>query len=334
MAEAGLAQGVQVLFFSPYDIRPKKRTVPGVIWTPNGWEWSIGPLPNVIIDNVYVHIASTDATFKENKRLLRKSGHIVLNPRLPDKWGVWSTLLEHPHLQPNLPDTALLRPDTPIDQWLHRHGNVFLKPTRGSGGRGILQLQQQHSSRNYLLTHDNLSETIKPHELNHRLRQHLAQGNYLIQQGLSLLEIDKRRVDIRIVLHRDGNKHWQPIATVPRLGGTGQILTNLEQGGETRTLDWLSDQAKRLGIHLQSRAAIEQVALESALAMTKIRPTLAFLGIDIAPDTSGNLWLLDINPRPGRKVLSDADKRHAFHCLLGYSKTLHFEKPKPHRRHP
>ncbi|MGZ4112349.1 MAG: hypothetical protein ACXVP5_07935 [Tumebacillaceae bacterium] len=42
----------------------------------------------------------------------------------------------------------------------------------------------------------------------------------------------------------------------------------------------------------------------------------------MALDPAGGIWLLDINPRPGRKVLSPADRKRACGMLIEYVKTL------------
>jgi len=326
LAEAGLKQGVRVLFFDPHDIPASKGLVKGVVRTNDGWETVREPIPRVIVDNVYVHIASTSVKYRNNKRMLQKAGYLIVNPRIPDKWGVWSALLKSPLIRANMPETALLTADTDLDEWLRRHKTVFLKPSRGSGGRGILRVERD--LREYKVTRGNQSETLSGREWR-RLIDSLLQpdsSKYLIQQGLSLLAFENRKVDIRVLLHRDANLNWQAVATVPRLGDTGQIVTNLQQGGETRTLDWLTQQTQGIGIELPSRTIIENVAVGAAEAMTRIRPNLAFLGIDIAPDDQGHLWLLDINPRPGRKVLKDEDKRFAFQCLIGFAKRMLVDK--------
>lgn len=322
LAEAALAQGARVLFFNPHDIPASRGRVKGVVWTNGGWETVREPIPRVIVDNVFVHISRTSSIYANNKRMLKKAGYLFINPRIPDKWGVWSALLKVPQIRPNLPETALLERNTDMDGWLKKHPTVFLKPTRGSGGNGILRVERALS--NYKVTRGDQSETLTPQKWR-RLIDSLTEPDkkkYLVQQGLSLLEFEDRKVDIRVLLHRDADLIWQPVASVPRLGDTGQIVTNLHQGGETKTLDWLAEQTRGLGIELPPRAAIENVAVGAAEAMTKIRPRLAFLGIDIAPDDQGRLWLLDLNPRPGRKVLSDEDKKFAFRCLIGFAKRM------------
>jgi glutathione synthase/RimK-type ligase-like ATP-grasp enzyme len=217
----------------------------------------------------------------------------------------------------------LLQKGLPLRDWFARHKALFLKPTRGSRGKGILHLQKL-SEEQYRLISGEKVDLLTREELRRLLGGLLRDPykKYLVQQALPLLDINNRKVDIRIVLHRDSDKEWQPIATVPRLGGTGRIITNIEQGGEAQTLEWLNQEAKRMHIGLPTQHEIEKVAVEAARAMTQVRPKLAFLGIDIAPDIHGNLWLLDINPRPGRKVLQEENRKFAFSCLTGYAKTL------------
>lgn len=274
----------------------------------------------MVVDNVYVHIARTDPVYAQVKRLLEKRGIVVLNPRLPDKRGVWQALQRRPALTGHLPETASLVSVLDLERWLDRHESVFLKPVRGSGGRGVLRVIRE-ASGTYRV--DGLKQAIwRRDEFAFFLKKRLGKESHLIQQGLSLLEAEGCKIDLRVVLHRDGDRMWQPITTVPRMGATGRVVTNLAQGGQVKEFGWLSEQMAALGLPAPQRERLERIAVEAAAAVTEIRPTLAFLGLDLALDTAGRAYVLDINPRPGRKSLGPAERSRAFSCLVRYCKTF------------
>ena len=317
LAAAGREAGGTVVFFHPHDIDLKELEVRGYAHDPQyGWESGRWALPSVIVDNVFLSIARHDKTYAAVKRSLQKRGILLLNPRLPDKWGVWEALLACRPLRPYLPETQLLRQGAEVADWLKQHASVFIKPVRGSGGHGVVQVRADWDG-GYVLTG---SDTVRlsPEELQDEVAERIGREKHLIQRGLPLLEVDRRNIDIRVVLHRDGNGDWQAVATVPRVGRPGQAVTNLAQGGEKRSLSWL----RELEPAVPAQEEIEEVAILAAEGVTAIRPTLAFLGIDVALDRRGDLWVIDVNPRPGRKVLTLEDREVAFRYLVAWARQL------------
>ena len=317
LAAAGHEAGGTVVFFHPHDIDVKEREVRGHAYDPlYGWESGRWTLPSVIVDNVFLSVARRDKTYAAVKRALQKRGITFLNPRLPDKWGVWEALLACRPLRPYLPETTLLRRGEEVKDWLERHASVFLKPVRGSGGHGVVQVRADREG-GYVLTGSD-REHLSPEELQERVEELVWREKHLLQRGLPLLMLDRRNIDIRVVLHRDGHGVWQAVATVPRVGQPGHAVTNLAQGGEKRSLSWL----RELAPDIPSQEEIEEVAILAAEGVTAIRPTLAFLGIDVALDREGGLWVIDVNPRPGRKVLTLEDRKAAFRYLVAWAKRL------------
>jgi glutathione synthase/RimK-type ligase-like ATP-grasp enzyme len=321
LAEEAQAAGLHVLFFHPHQVDASARTAKG--WLHGDGRWQSGPcvLPGVIVDLVFVQVSRTDPLYAANKRLLAAHGHLLLNPRLPDKRGVWRALADWQPLHPHLPQTDVLQSVQQVDEWLARHPAVFLKPVRGSGGHGVLKVERVAGEHRYRLT-ANKNQILAPPELHRLLQARMKKERHLLQEALSLFEVEGRKIDLRVVLHRDGGREWQPVATVPRAGAAGMAVTNLAQGGEARTLEWLNEQAVHQGVPMPPCEEIERVAVEASRAVTAVRPTLAFLGLDLALDTAGRLWVLDINPRPGRKVLSQDARRLAFRHLAHYAQSL------------
>ena len=320
LAAAGYAAGGTVVFFHTHDVDAKKREVLGYAYHPQyGWESGRWALPSVIVDNVFLSIARHDKTYAAVKRSLLKCGVTCLNPRLPDKWGVWEALLARRPLRPHLPETTLLRRGEEIaevEEWLERYASVFIKPVRGSGGHGVVRVQEDRDGGYVLTSSDTVH--LSREELQEQLKKLVGREKHLIQRGLPLLEVDRRNIDIRVVLHRDGYGDWQAVCTVPRIGQPGQAVTNLARGGEKRSLSWL----RELDADIPSQEEIEDVAILAAEGVTAIRPTLAFLGIDVALDREGDLWVIDVNPRPGRKVLTLEDREVAFRYLVAWARQL------------
>ena len=108
--------------------------------------------------------------------------------------------------------------------------------------------------------------------------------------------------DIRILLQKKMDGEWSELGRGVRRGNTGGILSNLSAGGSVLPYtDWSSS------LPTNTREYIDQ---ELAYILTHLPPLLenAFLplfelGIDIGIAKNGSIWILDINSKPGRKVL-------------------------------
>lgn len=322
LANAGVQAGVEIVFFHPNELDASTRRVRGRCYHPQrGWEKRTSPLPRVLIDNVHVHIARKHQRFSEQKKALQRADFAILNPRLPDKWGVWQVLSASPDLRSHLPPTVLLQDTAEVERWLAKQPAVFLKPVRGSGGTGVVEIRELGAESIRLSSASSIRE-IARQELNVFIEERLRASSHLLQKSIPLLDLDGQKLDLRVYLQRDGYGEWQAVTTVPRLASSGQVVTNLAQGGRVRTFDWLVHESRRKRFPVPRRSEVEFVAILAAEAITVKRPTLAFLGVDIALDPAGQIYLLDINPRPGRKSLTIEDKKVAFRLLVDYAASL------------
>ncbi|HEU4964024.1 MAG TPA: YheC/YheD family protein [Bacilli bacterium] len=322
LAEEGAASGMLVSLFAPSGVDVRHRTFEGFAWDEEkGWVETSGPLPAVVVDNVFLRIARHDKRYARQKKELQQAGITFLNPRFVDKWAATQALEQAEALRPHLPKTVLLERPEEVEAWLSHTTNLFLKPVRGSGGLGVLCVSRADHDQ-FFLAGAGRTRKVSRADLRYRVRDALRRSRHLLQKGVSLVEVDGHKVDLRVVVYRDEQGLWQPIATVPRLGRKGRAVTNLARGGKVRTYAWLASRMRRQGVRVPVQAEVERVALRAAEAVTKLRPTLSYLGIDIGLDASGGLWVLDINPRPGRKVLSLEDRRLAYRCLVGFAKRL------------
>lgn len=306
----------KVVFFYLEEVDFVKKTVPGFIYTnESGWQLQQCSLPRTAISSVL----KRDEDYYKHLRQLRKIIKVI-NPVIYHKWGIWKLFLKCPPLLPYLIETTELTDLSLVPAWLQKYDNIFLKPVRGSRGNGIYRIRSE-SNGSFIIDGDINETTMKHEELFSFLKEQLKQDGYIIQKGISLFEINGRKLDIRVYLQRDGNRKWQAISTVPKFGANGNVFTHIARGAEMMTMDWLDQYGKSSGIKIPPTALIEDVAIHSAEAVTSKFPDLAFLGIDIALDLEGRLWVLDLNPIPTRKTLNTEQKRTKYKLLLDFAET-------------
>jgi hypothetical protein len=308
----------RVVFFHLEEVDYEEKTVPGFIYSRrSGWRLEKCPLPRISISSVL----NRDEEYHKHLRKLRKIVKVV-NPVILNKWGIWKLFLKWEPLLPYLAETTELTELSLIPDWLKNYQSVFLKPVRGSRGLGMYRVSAT-SKGSFIVEGDIKKTSMDRKELFSFLTEKMKQDDYLIQKGISLFEVNGRKVDIRVYLQRDGNRNWRAISTVPKFGAEKNVFTHIARGAEIMTMDWLNQYGKSKGVQIPPTAIIEEVAIHSAEAITASFPDLAFLGIDVALDSQGRLWVLDLNPIPTRRTLNRQQKRTKYKLLLDFAETYY-----------
>jgi hypothetical protein len=109
--------------------------------------------------------------------------------------------------------------------------------------------------------------------------------------------------DLRVFIQKDTQGNWREIGRGVRNGKKYGLLTNISAGASVQTYhSWLptvpSFDHRYLSNELESLLSILPIELE------KTFHPLFELGIDIIIAKDQSLWVLDMNSKPGRKIIS------------------------------
>lgn len=204
-----------------------------------------------------------------------------------------------------LPETCHYQP-TAFREMLTRYRYVFVKPSNGTGGRGILRIKK--TATGYEL----LGRTKQRNKIQLRLTstqalskrvKSWAQGElFVVQQGLALDLIPGRSVDIRLMIQKNSEGQWSVTGLGVRVGGNKSATSNLHGGGKAiPASEFLTP---RFGSQ-QTFAIIREchdLAHQTASTLEKHFGRLIELGLDIGIDVNGRVWLIEVNPKPGREI--------------------------------
>lgn len=314
LAEEGEAQ--VVFFFAP-KVDFETMTVEGYTFTSaGGWQQRIHDVPPVIFHYaLFSHPPSRETT-----RKLRKMDWYMFNQAIGNKWRMTNLMRSWAPLAPHVPDTDYLSEPKEVDNWLSRYPAVYIKPLYGFGGTGILRVEYTDDGM-YKVSGETEAVMTKE-EFYPFIVECRSHTHYLIQQEIKLFAVDDRKIDLRVFIARGGDKKWRAISTVAKWGADGKIITNLVAGGEMKDLDWLAEETKKQGVPMPTQEAIERVAIESGEAIIGLFPKVAYLGIDVALDYNGDLYILDLNPGPTRKTLDDEQLRQWYRTTISFAKTM------------
>ncbi|UJF34717.1 YheC/YheD family endospore coat-associated protein [Paenibacillus hexagrammi] len=313
---AGDALGIQVFVFSPNRINWQQRTIAGHSYAheTRSWKKDTFPLPSFIYDRCFFSGKDTYLQYRFHVRKLRETpGVRFLGYGLKGKWEVQQMLQQEAELSPYLPATAVFTDEYMLKDWLKERQQLFLKPQGGSQGKGAVHLQVVSDSdgmRSFII-HGRDSRNVPLHvrfsdwtECMSYLHGLIGRRPYLVQKYLPLHTSDGTAYDIRCFVQKNRRGLWETVGMAARAGQPGSVTSNLHGGGKAlEVLSFLSGQfgENRAGVLVDTLYKLSEI-IPSTLESSHGR--LAELGIDFGVDTSGQIWILEVNSKPGRTIFS------------------------------
>lgn len=317
---AGAQLGMAVFVFSPEWIDWQRRSVRGYFYdlSIRGWRQRRFPFPDIVYDRSFYRSMGQQRKYRALlARLLAFPGVQLLSRALPDKLEVYRMLSGEPRLSRMLPRTERYTGPRSLYAWLKDQGEALVKPQGGTHGKGVLHLRRtEHGTyeacgRNAANLPIRLSFEHPGELLRWAHRSLLVNRPYLIQQYLHLRTSTDSPYDIRALMQKDGRGRWRLTGMVGRIGRAGGVTSNLHGGGRPCSAGALlaSEFGKRSAQHLcesiQDAAALVPQVLEQE------HGGLAELGIDFGVDRAGQLWLLEVNSKPGRESFARLNDKKA-----------------------
>ncbi|ALC80593.1 MULTISPECIES: YheC/YheD family endospore coat-associated protein [Bacillus] len=294
--------------FGSHQIQWDEGTVKALIFQENGWEEAVVPLPDVVYDRLPNRKSEHYSILKETKDRLIKEYQIPwFNPSFFNKWDIHESLLHDLRVSDFLPDTAVHPTEEKLEWFLNSYKSIYIKPANGSLGHGIFQITS--SGQEFIVKHsiyeqespvEAIYSSVKEFLNNHF--QNSDSRSFIIQQKITLLEINHHPVDFRVHTNKNDKGEWTVTAIAAKIAGENSITTHISKGGVIRTLAEIYDDPKEriMVIRKLSSAAL----LLSQVIDEHIDGFVGEIGFDLGIDTDDKLWLFEANSRPGRGIFS------------------------------
>jgi glutathione synthase/RimK-type ligase-like ATP-grasp enzyme len=307
LSKEGKKMGVQVEVFSPTDVEADN-SVRTLTYDASLGKWirRRTSMPPVIYDRCRYKAAANYQMLKAFRN--RHAKLIFLSRPLANKWSMHQILSENEGIRPFLPVTVRFSSVQELLKFIKKHTLVYVKPKNGTGGRGILRIEQLGPDL-FLLQGRNQQRTIiapfraSEKQLSIKLHTLKLSPDYVVQQGIQLTLKDGRVHDYRLLIQKNGHGEWEVTGCAGRIGPHRSITSNLHGGGSAVSQD------KLLAFRFASPEKTETIKKEMnnfAYKLADFLETkfgkLCELGMDIAVDPKGNVWLLEVNPKPSREV--------------------------------
>jgi glutathione synthase/RimK-type ligase-like ATP-grasp enzyme len=232
-------------------------------------------------------------------------GAAVFNEKYLNKTEVFEALRQDAAMIPYLPESHLFKKFSLLKTMMNRHSSVFLKPITGSLGKGIIRMSKQGDR--FVVQSTLLSGIRKQHFASLEgafpsIAGKLRQQKYQIQQGLRLMEVGGRPVDFRALVQKGRTGEWNVTSIVGRIAPVGSFVSNVARGGSLSSAkDAIAKSNLPAGTRTIALTRLRKVSIELARSLeNRIDAHFGELGIDLAVDQRGKVWLLEVNSKPSK----------------------------------
>ncbi|MFB5760993.1 YheC/YheD family endospore coat-associated protein [Paenibacillus medicaginis] len=319
MIEEGRRLGLDVFVFTPADVHPTRKLLLAHIYEPFKGRWTRKwrEFPHMIYDRCRIQKGGRFQQLKEFR--LKHSRLIYLNRPLRNKWTIYEVLSGMASFKPHLPETVLYKSYKDIEVMLKKARLLYLKPVNGTGGRGILRIEKAGTDDNfYIIQGRNMRRQIIPRKRIHRTRlqawiTYWNMDQYLIQEGVPN-ELESGRVhDYRMLVQKNSRGKWEVTGCAGRIGPVRSITSNLHGGGRAVSMQtlldhWIKDEELRG--HVEENAG--KLGIQIASFLESIYGGLCELALDLAINKEGQIYLLEVNPKPSREVFARIGEKDTY----------------------
>ena len=301
-------KGLVIAFFLEGMIDKEKKVI-GYAYDPVLGSWKRG----VFVFPGALYIRRAHINLNLHNRLLSLVGDRFFNSYAFDKWEMWQWLSVSHQIKSHLPETVLLS-DFPGIQKLHKKNTgIILKPIRGYRGLGIDVVEK--TGHNVILKYSeeqkNLSLLFSSFDALYKyLSDNVNINRYLGQKMINLIRLDDCLVDLRVIAQKGKFGTWQVQGIVSRQGPRDSTVSNVSRGGVAESA-W-----KTLSIYFGTDsdvsfakwAEIENLVIKACEQLERTGFRYGNLGFDIAVDTNGHIWIIEINNiYPDHTIALDAN---------------------------
>lgn len=320
LSEIGAKMAAEIFIFTPSCIDWRSKTTRGYVYkrvTENNgiWAESRYPLPDVVYDRIPSRAIEARENIKSARRRLKNIEDLkYFNPSFLNKWRVYKLLNTNEELSPYLPETKPLTSANLADM-LNHHKVVFIKPSNGSQGKGIVKARKDKNTGIILglfgcqrIRRINAGNSI---EFLSKIDSITKNKSYIVQQGIDLIKYQNSTFDIRIIYQKNGLGTWAISKKFVRVAAPKSSITNLSSGGRTERSVIVLKHVFHNDKNLIDEKNSEMEKLCEMIANTlesNSESIFGELGLDIGIDKKGQLWLIEVNSKPRKTTQTEMSK--------------------------
>jgi hypothetical protein len=220
------------------------------------------------------------------------------------KYQLWRLFHQNQKIRPYLPPTALYS-HRELTTFLNKYRDVYVKPSGGSMGRGIMKVWKQGQSVYVHHTTQKSRVFASLSEAEKYIDKQRNGKHYIVQKGIPLAQVHHRPYDIRVMMQKEKpGGAWLYSGMIAKVAGAGSVVTNVALSrGSVLTVEAALRQS--LGLREEKIKALvlemQQLARRAAQHFDTYQPYRE-IGFDVAVDRRARLWMIEQNTGPSHPL--------------------------------
>ncbi|MCA1057188.1 YheC/YheD family protein [Rossellomorea aquimaris] len=296
-AAVAKAEGTKMIYFSPGGVDFTTRTISGYEYEDGKWVQGTFPFPHVIYNTGSPEkLAKSSEVIEKLKQDIPFTTHSIGN-----KMSVYKRLMEAGELTQYLIPSEVIKGTSHFFSMLDAYRKIVFKPVNGRKGMSIILIERVGNDFRLLIDTD--EHLYSYDELKEFVSAQLEVEEFLVQPYINCRTKEGSVFDFRLHVQKNGEGKWVITAIYPRIGAPGTIVSNINSGGSMNYLvpflkQEFGDEYYNIKRYLESFSLVLARHMDD-LQMEHYSETIDELGIDVALDDRGKIWIYEVNWRPG-----------------------------------
>ncbi|HDR5353045.1 TPA: YheC/YheD family protein [Bacillus thuringiensis] len=237
-----------------------------------------------------------------------------------NKLKIYDLFKDDHYLSSLIPETKEIKNEYTLFSFLNQYRHVVLKPISGSLGRGIMKLIVDNQ---YTLQYMNKTfQFVDKSQLITFLKQKIKSKRYIVQRYIELATVNDSPFDFRVIVQQNSKDYiWKVTGVYAKVAFDGYFTTNLAKKGTAMTVHHAISNSNIKESSIQELLErIDVAGLRVAQRLKEIAPYHRIFGIDMGIDSSGALWIIEVNSKPGIKGFKKLKDQSMYHTIRKYKK--------------
>lgn len=298
--QVGQSQGKFVYVLAPESVNEQKAIWRGYVRLGyQRWLEVPCPRPEAVYNRIPTRLHERQAAALAAKAQLQRAGIPMFNTNYFSKAVIYD-IIRRSNMGSHLPETSSQFSRAALNRLLRRNDAVYLKPTGGSIGHGMVLIRQTRLGyavrilKNNKGSHFSAANFVQVWGI---VNRHRVPGQYVMQAAKPLLTWQGRPCDFRVLLQKHRNR-WHLIGKGVRVAGPDSITTHVPNGGSIANAkdvlkEAFGDRSSEVNLNLQN------MTIQCAQVIdAHYNHALGEMSMDIGIDANGDLWFFEANAKP------------------------------------
>ncbi|WP_462413427.1 YheC/YheD family endospore coat-associated protein [Neobacillus sp. Marseille-QA0830] len=294
-AAAAKMEGMDFCYFSYRCVDLTNKKINGWVYENGNWVVKELNYPDVIIN-----VSSPETPLQKSVYYQLKQMIPFTRQALGNKMSVYQKMYEDGEFRDYLIPTYLLENPVDLLDYIEHTPTIVVKPIDGRYGKGVLFITKT-TDGDYFIKSGIMTDQMDFESFHIYIEQLVLEKKCLYQPYIDCKTKYGLAYDFRIHVQKNGQGEWEVNLIYPRISGNSQLVSNIGSGGYRGELDpFLKEQFAEEDSKIKHK--LESLAMVLPTYLEKIyQKSFDEIGIDVGIDPHHQLWLFEVNTRPGAR---------------------------------